>query len=83
MIEFVITKNLAPDVYEVRRIRIEDAGGTARDIITVMRRLPTGIRSEKCVVRRFRRCANVYLHAPRQYSLTYCTPRLYGIAYCS
>ena len=26
---------------------------------TVMRRLTTGIRSEKCVVRRFRRCANV------------------------
>jgi hypothetical protein len=27
----------------------------------VIRRLTTGIRSEKCVVRRFRRCANVYL----------------------
>jgi len=26
---------------------------------TVMRRLTTGILSEKCVVRRFRRCANV------------------------
>jgi len=26
---------------------------------TDMRRLTTGIRSEKCVVRRFRRCANV------------------------
>ena len=26
---------------------------------TVMRRLTTGIRSEKCVVRRFRHCANV------------------------
>jgi len=26
---------------------------------TVVRRLTTGIRSEKCVVRRFRRCANV------------------------
>jgi hypothetical protein len=26
---------------------------------TVMRRLTTGIRSQKCVVRRFRRCANV------------------------
>jgi hypothetical protein len=33
--------------------------------ITDMRRLTTGIRSEKCVVRRFRRCANVYLHKPR------------------
>jgi len=30
-----------------------------------MRRLTTGIRSEKCVFRRFRRCANVYLHKPR------------------
>jgi len=32
-----------------------------------MRRLTTGIRSEKCVVRRFRRYANVivYLHKPR------------------
>jgi hypothetical protein len=27
-----------------------------------MRRLTTAIRSEKCVVRRFRCCANVYLH---------------------
>jgi hypothetical protein len=26
---------------------------------TVMRRLTTGLRYEKCVVRRFRRCANV------------------------
>jgi hypothetical protein len=26
---------------------------------TVMRRLTTGLRSEKCVVRRFRRCASV------------------------
>jgi hypothetical protein len=67
VIGFLITKNLAPDVYEVRRIRTEDAGGTARIIITVMRRLTTGIRSEKCVFRRFRRCANVtvYLHKPR------------------
>jgi len=30
-----------------------------------MRHLTTGIRSEKCVVRRFRRCANLYLHKPR------------------
>ena len=28
-------------------------------------RLTKGIRSEKCVVRRFRRCANVYLHKTR------------------
>ena len=30
--------------------------------ITDIRRLTTGIRSEICVVRRFRRCAYVYLH---------------------
>jgi len=30
-----------------------------------MRRLTTGITSEKCVVRRFRRCANAFLHKPR------------------
>ena len=48
-----------------------------------MRRLTTGIRSEKCVVRRFRRCANVYLHKPKQYSIAYYTPRLHGIACCS
>jgi len=38
---------------------------------TDMRRLTTGVRSVKCVIRRFRRCANVtvYLHKPRQYSL--------------
>ena len=34
-----------------------------------MRRLTAGIRSEKCVGRRFHRCTNVYLHKPRQYSL--------------
>jgi hypothetical protein len=34
---------------------------------TDMRRWTTGMRSEQCVVRRFRRCANiiVYLHKPR------------------
>ena len=30
-----------------------------------MCRLTTGIRSKKCVVRRFRRCANVYVHKSR------------------
>ena len=38
----------------------------ARDgICTDIHRLTTRIRSEKCVFRRFRRCANVYLHKPR------------------
>jgi len=44
-----------------------------------MRRL----RSEKCVVRQFRRCANVtectYTNLD---STAYYTPRLYGMAYC-
>ena len=50
---------------------------------TVVRRLTTGIRYEKCVVRRFRRCANViectYTNLD---SIAYYTPRLYGTAYC-
>ena len=33
-------------------------------VTTDMRRLTTGIRYEKCIVRRFRRCAYVYLHKP-------------------
>ena len=42
-----------------------------------MCRLTTGIHSEKCVVRRFRRCANVYLHKLRQYSRAYCTQSIW------
>jgi len=34
-------------------------------VSTDMRRLTTVIRSEKCVVRRFRRRANVFVHKPR------------------
>jgi len=49
-----------------------------------MRRLTTGKRSEKCVVRRFRRCANVtectYTNLD---SRAYYAPTLYGIACCS
>jgi hypothetical protein len=51
---------------------------------TVMRRLTTGILYEKCVVRRFRRRANViectYTNLD---TIAYNTPRLYGTAYCS
>jgi len=47
-----------------------------------MRRLTTGTPSEKCVDRRFRRCANVtectYTNLD---GITYYTPTLYGIAY--
>jgi len=53
------------------------------NVCAVTRHFTAGIRSERGVVRRFRRCANVYLHKPRQYSITYYTPTLYGIAYCS
>ena len=53
-------------------------------MITDMCHLTTGIRSEKYVVRRFRRHANVM---ERTYtnpdSIAYYTPMLYGIAYCS
>jgi len=53
-------------------------------IITDMLRLTTGIRSEKCVVRQFCRCANVigctYTNLD---SIAYYTPSLYGVAYCS
>jgi len=49
-----------------------DPGTVPSDID--MRRLTTGIRSEKCLVTRFRRCANVYLHKPGQYCIAYCTP---------
>ena len=48
-------------------------------VYTVMRRLRTGIRSEKCVVRRFRRCANVIECTDTNLdSVAYYTPRLYG-----
>ena len=48
---------------------------------TDMRRLPTAIRSEKCVFRRFRRSSNVYLH--NLGSIVYFTRGIYGIGYCS
>ena len=49
-----------------------------------MRRLTTGTGSEKCVVRRFRRCA---IDTVRTYtnldSIAYFTPSQYGTAHCS
>jgi hypothetical protein len=49
-----------------------------------MRRLTTGIHSEKCVVRRFCRCTNViecsYTNLD---SMAYYTIRLYVLTYCS
>jgi hypothetical protein len=58
-----------------------DLGAYSTSDSTYMRRLKTGIRSEKRVVRRFRRCANVidctYTNLD---NIAYYTPRLYGIA---
>jgi hypothetical protein len=49
-----------------------------------MRRLTTGIRSKKCVIRRFRCCGNVIACTYTNLdSIAYYTPSLYGIAYCS
>ena len=65
-------------------LKVEATGSFEILVSTDMRRLTTGIRSEKCVVRRFRRCANVigctYTNLD---SIAYCIPSLYGIAYCS
>jgi len=61
--------------YQLITLKVDD---------TLMRRLTTVIRTEKCVVRRFRRCVNViectYTNLD---SIAYYTPSLYGIAYCS
>jgi len=47
-----------------------------------MRHLTTAIRSEKCFVRRFRRCGNVIECTYTNLDIVaYYTPRLYGIAY--
>jgi len=54
------------------------------DCNTVMRSLTTGMRSEKCDVRRFRRRAKVIESTYTNLdSIVYYTPRLYGTAYCS
>ena len=45
-------------------LRVHELRSISGCYSTDMRHLTTGIRSEKCVVRRFRRCANVYLHKP-------------------
>ena len=61
--------------YQLITLKVDD---------TLMRRLTTVIRTEKCVVRRFRLCVNViectYTNLD---SIAYYTPSLYGIAYCS
>jgi hypothetical protein len=68
----------------VGALKVEATGPFESLVSTDMRRFTTGIRSEKCVVRRFRRCANViectYTNPD---SIAHYTPRLYGIAYRS
>jgi len=50
---------------------------------TVMRRLMTGIRSEKCIVRRFCHVANIIeCTYTKLHSTAYYTPSLYGIVCC-
>jgi hypothetical protein len=67
--------------------RYQESAGTNRMVWhslsgnTDMRPLTTGIRSEKCVVRRFRRRAHVIQYTYTNLdSVAYYTPRLYGIA---
>jgi hypothetical protein len=49
-----------------------------------MRRLMTWIRSEKCIIRQFRRRVNVIVCTYTNLdSIAYYILRLYGIAYCS
>jgi len=55
------------------------------DVITIMHLLTTGIRSKKCVVRRFRlakviECTYTNLDSIH---VAHYIPRVFGIAYCS
>jgi hypothetical protein len=63
---------------------ITNVPGVQHAECTVMRPLTTGIRSEKRVFRRFRRCTNIMEYTYTNLdSIAYYTPSLYGIAYCS
>jgi hypothetical protein len=56
-------QNWAPMHFDVTIKSHHSAPSAVREDTTDrMRRLTTGIRSEKCVVRRFRHCANVHLY---------------------
>ena len=43
--------------------------------------LMTGTCTEKCIVRRFHHCANVYLHKPRYYSLLHTQTIWYSLLF--
>ena len=49
----------------VKNLHVAGRCADVKYLFTDMRRLTTGIPSVKCVFRRFRRCANVYLYKPR------------------
>jgi hypothetical protein len=57
-----LTRSIPP--FHITYWRVGGCGSSTQPY-TDMRSLTTGVRSEKCVVRRFRRCANVYLHKLR------------------
>jgi len=84
LIRFVISRFPLPQSRYLTYLTLRYQLITLKVDDTVTRRLKTVIRSEKCVVRRFRRCVNViestYTNAD---SIAYYTPSLYGIAYCS
>jgi hypothetical protein len=65
MAEFEGAVLIGSDVSEYPRIDIIHPEVSSMQHSTDMRPLLTGIRSEKCVFRRFRRRADVYLHKPR------------------
>jgi len=75
----------SPSLFPEFQNKIPGLSGTSAVVTlnTVMRRLATGITYEKCVVRRFRRCANVIeCSYTNLESLAHYTPRVYGRAYC-
>ena len=57
--------------------------GSSSSSSTVVCRLTVGIRSEKCVIRRFRRANVIQCTYTNLDSIAYYTPTLYGTAYCS
>ena len=66
--------------------RLLDAGikfglGTGMIHYTDMCCLMMGIHTEKCIVRQFRHCANVYLHKTRHYSLLHTQTIRYSLLF--
>jgi hypothetical protein len=76
--------NRQRDLFPEGKAQSELAAGTVEYGKLQIRVVNDGIRSEKCVVRRFRRCANVIecTYTNLQYSIAHYKPRLYGITCC-